>query len=352
MIDNLNDLQEWISDLNTAIETIDISDVSGNSVLVTGASGLICSAVVDLLIRFNEDHSGKVNIYAAGRNPEKIKSRFGIYSARPYFHTVEYDATKELKGFPNKIDYIIHGAGNAYPDAFMKEPVETMVSNFSGTHKLLDYAKDHKCKKILYISSSEVYGKKEHEGSFREDDYGFIDILNPRSSYSIGKQAGETLCVSYSDEYGLETVIARPGHIYGPTASKSDNRVASAFSYLAARGADIVMKSAGTQIRSYVYCVDCATAILSILLKGKSGFSYNISNPESVISIRKMAEIIAGEGGVAILNEIPSDAERKGFNPMDNSSLDSTKLQELGWKGVFDAETGFKHTVDILRQFM
>ena len=175
-------------------------------------------------------------------------------------------------------------------------------------------------------------------------------MLNPRNSYSIGKRAAETLCVSYADEYGVEAVIVRPGHIYGPTASPTDNRVASAWSYAAARGEDIVMKSDGSQIRSYCYCLDCASAILTVLLKGANCSAYNISNPKSIVSIKEMAEILSKKAGASIKIELPTEKEQKGFNPMLNSSLDSSNLENLDWKGLFDAQTGFFHTVEILKE--
>ena len=158
------------------------------------------------------------------------------------------------------------------------------------------------------------------------------------------------MCVSYADEYKVEAVIIRPGHIYGPTAVESDNRVSSTWAYDVARGKDIVMKSDGNQIRSYCYCLDSASAIITVLLKGENVHAYNISNPNSIISIREMAEILAKSAGVQLKTELPTEAEKKGFNPMSNSSLDSTQLLELGWKGLFNAERGFSHTVEIIKE--
>ncbi len=193
------------------------------------------------------------------------------------------------------------------------------------------------------------YGKKENDRPSKVDEYGGIDILNPRSSYSIGKCAAETLCVSYYDEYGVESVIVRPGHIYGPTAVKSDNRVSSIWSYAAASGKDIIMKSDGTQIRSYCYCLDCASAILKVLLRGKKAHAYNISNPNYVASIREVAEILSITGKVNLKMDVPTEMEKRGFNHMRNSSLDSTELLALGWKGVFSLSEGLRHTVEIIK---
>ena len=157
------------------------------------------------------------------------------------------------------------------------------------------------------------------------------------------------MCASYADEYGVDSVIVRPGHIYGPTAVQSDNRVSSAWAYSVARREDIIMKSDGAQVRSYCYCLDCASAILTVLLKGERLHAYNISNPESIISIREMAEILTKTAGVNLKMELPTEKERKGFNPMMNSSLDSAELLSLGWKGLFNSERGFSHTVEIIK---
>ena len=277
----LYDNKLWIEDIDQVLTIIPETDfLSGKSVFITGATGLICSAVVDILFRYNDTHTQKIHIYAAGRSLEKMKNRFGEMVNRPDFTFISYDAAAADFHLDICPDYIIHGASNAYPSLVMREPVETMMSNFMGLKNLLDFAKNHSVKRVLYVSSSEVYGRKEGENPYREDEYGFVDLLNPRNSYAVGKRAAETLCASYAQEYQVDSVIVRPGHIYGPTASKSDTRVSSAWAYDVASGKHIILKSDGAQIRSYCYCLDCASAMLKVLLKGESGSAYNISNPE------------------------------------------------------------------------
>lgn len=340
----------WLADIDKVIGIVpELEKLSGKSVMITGAAGLICSSVVDILFRYNDTHNMKILILAAGRWIEEMEVRFHKMINRPDFHFVVYDASKTDNKLDVHADYIIHGASNASPNMIVKEPVETMLSNFLGMKYLLDYAKEQGTKRILYISSSEVYGEKEGSEPFKEGQYGFIDLLKSRNSYSVGKRAAETLCASYADEYGVESVIVRPGHIYGPTASPRDNRVSSAWPYAVARGEDIVMKSDGSQIRSYCYSLDCASAMLKVLLSGENCHAYNISNPNSIISIKQMAEILVKSAGVRLKLELPTNEELKGFNPMTNSSLESTSLLNLGWRGCFDAEDGFRHTVEILR---
>lgn len=345
--------KQWIEDITVIATSLpELSNLTGKSVLITGATGLVCSAVVDILIYYNETHDDPIQILAAGRCLEKMTSRFGLYCNKEYFTFVPYDASKTDNSFSISADYIIHGASNAFPNMIIKEPVETMLSNFTGLMTLLDYARKVGTKRILYISSSEVYGQKEENEPYHENEYGYIDLLNPRNSYSVGKRAAETLCASYTSEYGVESVIVRPGHIYGPTASPKDNRVASAFAYAAACRENIVMKSDGLQLRSYCYCLDCAAAIFKVLLNGENIHAYNISNPESIISIKEMAQILAEAGQVQLIQKQASDEEQKGFNPMNNSSLDSVNLQQIGWKGHFNAKKGLYHTVQILRETM
>ena len=347
----LYDSKLWIADLDEVVAHLSIlSRLEGQTVLITGANGLICSALVDLLIRYNETHAGQIRILAAGRNEEKMRRRFGPYAEKPYFGFVPYDASRADNRLSLSCDYIIHGAGNASPDRIMREPVETMLSNFVGLRQLLQLAKETGTKRLLYISSSEIYGRKENALPYREEEYGFIDQLNSRNSYSVGKRAAETLCASYAAEYGVASVIVRPGHIYGPTASPGDSRVSSAWAFAAARGEDIVMKSDGSQLRSYCYCLDCASAILTVLLCSEGFGAFNISNPDSIVSIRQMAELLAGSAGVSLIREAASRAEQRGFNPMSNSSLDSSSLERLGWTGLFDAQRGFSHTVEILKE--
>jgi nucleoside-diphosphate-sugar epimerase len=229
--------------------------------------------------------------------------------------------------------------------------METLVDSIIGFERILRYAALYG-KRVLYISSSEVYGRLNNAEPIKENEYGYIDILNSRSSYSMGKRAAETLSSSFISEFGVDSVIVRPGHIYGPTASIADNRVSSMFMYAAAKGQNLVLKSSGEQLRSYCYCLDCASAIVSVLFQGISGEAYNISNRASVCTIKEMAEQFAIVGNVELKFDTPSDKEKVAFNPMMNSSLDSNKLEALGWNAVFSKNEGFEHSVLICKEIL
>ena len=119
----------WISDVDTVISVIpELDQLEGKSVMITGAAGLICSSVVDILFRYNDTHDNKILILAAGRWIEEMETRFHEMVKRDDFVFVPYDATRLDNNFEVHADYIIHGASNAFPGMIVKEPVETMLS--------------------------------------------------------------------------------------------------------------------------------------------------------------------------------------------------------------------------------
>ena len=334
--------QRYLADLKKVRGAVSgVEALEGRSVLVTGAGGLICSALVDFLLDVG------AQVYAAGRSIEKLQRRFSHWQGQDGLHFIRYDA---MEPFSSEIrfDYCIHGASNANPAAYGSHPVETMLGNFIGMQQILEHARKTGAKRVLYVSSSEVYGKKEGKDPYHEREYGFVDILNPRACYPSSKRAAETLCAAYVSEYGVDTVIVRPGHVYGPTATASDNRASSQFPRDVLAGKDIVMKSAGSQLRSYCYVLDCVSAMVAVLLKGKTGSAYNISNRESLVTIRQMAEAFAHAAGRKIVFEDPSVAEQKSYNLMDNSALDASSLEALGWRGMFDLAAGVEATLDAM----
>ena len=334
----------YIQNINKILESFgDFSLLKGKSFFITGCNGLICSALVDVLIFADEKFNLNLTLYLATRNINKTKIRFNKTCCK----YTEYDSNKPLI-FSEKADFYIHGASNASPDIILKEPVETIISNIYGLQEIIKQA-DKTNSRTLYISSSEVYGKIITDNPIKETEIGTLEILNPRSSYGQSKRAAETLCASYKAQFNSDIVIARPGHIYGPTASKTDIRVSSQFMYDASFGKDLVLKSKGEQLRSYTYCLDCASALLTILLKGEAGQAYNISNPNSICSIADMAKSFAQYSGVNLRFELPAEQEKKAFNPMQNSSLDSAKLEALGWKPVFSKEEGFENSIKIIK---
>lgn len=334
----------YLDDLKLVAEKLPSSLLNGKRFLITGGSGLICSAIIDVLLMHELMYSSSITIYAPARKKSHFEEKYDKYRCVKY---VEYDAAKNIE-FDINADYIIHGASLSSPELYIGYPVETMRTVYHSTENLLEYSKNHRIGRMLYISSSEVYGRQNKLDPLCESDIGTVDISTVRSSYSEAKRAAEVLCRAYFEEYGLDTVIVRPGHVFGPTARQTDKRLSSSFAYDAAFGRPLVLKSSGLQKRSYCYCLDCAYAVLTVLLKGKSSESYNIGHSD-VTTILELSKMLSDIGDVPLIMGCGETHEIKRFNPMDNSSLDISKILTLGYNDIFSVRDGLEHTVRIIK---
>lgn len=334
-------------DLKTIIaEDLSWEKLKNKTVMITGASGMVGSYMLYVLLMLNDEKHYGIKVDAVMRNvnklPEEIRNREDV-------NVVVADVTKDIPDVGD-IDYIIHAASPASPLIMQNQPVETIAANTIGTFKTLELAKEKNAEGYLFISSREIYGQPdEGQEFFYENTYGFVDQLNPRSCYSEGKKAAETMCVCFHEEYGLNTKIARLAHTYGPGMSIYDGRVQADFLKNVYHNEDIVLKSEGTAVRTYTYIADAIAGMYRILLDSED-IVYNIGNEAGKVSIRDLAEILVSiypERGLKLVFDIP-EGGTKGTAPYTLGILSSEKLRKLGWNPKYSVKDGFKRTLEYL----
>lgn len=325
--------------------------LKNSRIYISGATGMIASYLVMYIIWLNEYKDYKITLYAGIRNESKAYSKFGLYCDKSYFHFVKGDISKSFD-LDFDIDYIVHAASLASPQYYGCMPVETMLPNISGTLNLLEYAKNHCVKSMLFFSSGAVYGELNQEKPISENQCGDLNYLTLSNLYGESKRAGEALCFAFANEYKIPVNSIRINHTYGPTLDlKSDTRVFSEFVSNIVDNNNIVMKSDGTQKRSFSYIVDCITALLFIISSRGIGESFNFSNDsDSYISISELAELLVNLFPEKKLKVERSKRELEGYVQRQDKILEvsTRKLKELGWKPNYNLQEGFRRTISAI----
>lgn len=321
--------------------------LQNKKILLTGATGMIGKELIGILLRDNADL--QTDIVAMGRSGEKARERLGDFWENPRFSFVEHDINMPLGEKAAKIghvDYIIHAASTTHPVAYATEPVETITVNVMGLHELLEYARACDVERFVFLSSVEVYGENRGDtDKFREDYCGYIDCNTLRAGYPESKRLGEALCQAYRRQYGMDIVIPRLSRVYGPTMLPTDSKAIAQFIKKAQAGEDIVLKSAGNQLYSYCYAQDAAEGILTVLAKGEDGEAYNISDKNSEITLKELAETIAGIAGTKVVFEIPDSTEQAGYSTATKAMLDAGKAEQLGWQAKVAMREGLARMI-------
>lgn len=324
----------------------------GSTILITGATGMIGQNIVEEIAFLNREQNAEIAILAHGRNEEKLKTRFSHYINEGWIKPIICDV-KEFYS-PLSADYVIHTASiTGGSKQHLDFPDRTLSTAIDGTRSVLNYARNGSCKGIVFLSSLEVYGFTGNaRENIKETDGGYIDTMNPRSSYSEGKRISECLFAAYAKQYGLRAMVARLTASFGAYASPTDKRVFSQFARSIISGENVVLKSTGETVRDYCDTRDVATALLTILACGETGNAYNVANMDTEISIKNLAQKFIDaypESGSKLEFDLAEDARDLGYNPIMRNVLDSTKLLSIGWKPRYGIEDMIRHLVDSLR---
>lgn len=327
-----------------------LEQMKGSTVLVTGATGLIGSLAVQALTCANRIKDMNINILAFVRDVAKAEHVLGHIIHRPDVELITGNVNEKVT-IEQKVDFIIHGANPTASKYFVTHPVETIKTILTGTENILELAVQKKVKGMVYLSSMEVYGQfPNEEKNVTEDQLGYIDILDVRSSYSEGKRMAECMCASYTTEYGVPVKIARLGKIIGPSAANEyDNSIASEFAKCIIEHRDIVLHSTGETMLNYCYTADAIATLFTVMTKGKNGEAYNVTNDKEVLSVKELAEALAdkyNKTGIKVHYDIPKDVKKYGYNKVNTHALNNEKIKSLVCAFTFDITRAFERTVN------
>jgi len=321
-----------------------LQEISGSTILVTGATGLIGSMIVRCLIELNEMHNAHINIVATARDPHKIATMNTGKQVCWICKDLKELTLVDLHDV--KADFIFHCASPTASGYFTRCPVETINTIFQSTQALLHYALfANSVKGVLYVSSIESYGVIDRgDTEVTEHDAGYIDPADTRSSYSLGKKMAECLCHSYAEEYGVPVKIARLTQTFGAGVSLQDSRVFAQFAKSIINGEDMILHTKGDSSKSYCYTIDAILAFFYILLKGQKGEVYNVANANSYLSVYELAQFLSCYFNPHCQIRI-EEMEKTSYAPSTKLKLSTKKLESLGWKPYFQLHEMFSRLI-------
>lgn len=343
---NLIENKLYLADIQSVINrNLPWEKLADKTIMVSGATGLIGSFLVDVIMMLNVS----CKLIAISRNRERAYNRFIQWWNDPSFVYYSSDINSPLE-IDDDIDVIIDLASNTHPVQYSTDPIGTIMTNVIGLNNMLYLASEKNVERFVFASSNEIYGENRGDVELFDESYcGYIDSNTMRAGYPESKRCGEALCQAYVSQKNLDIVVPRLTRSYGPTMLKSDSKAISQFIKNAISGENIVLKSEGKQFYSFTYITDAVSGLLTVLLSGAKGEAYNIAFKESDITLRELAQTIANEAGVRVVFDLPDEVERKGFSVATKARLDGSKLEGLGWKGEVSIAEGIRRTLEIIK---
>jgi dTDP-glucose 4,6-dehydratase len=250
--------------------------------VITGAAGFLGSHLTDLLLKRGHRVIGIDNLVTGSvANIEHL-------AGNPDFRFIQQDVT-EFLFLEGPVNYVWHFASPASPVDYAELPIQTLKVGALGTHKALGLAW-HKGARFLLASTSEVYGDPLVHPQ-REDYWGNVNPIGPRSCYDESKRFAEAMTMAYHREHGVETRIVRIFNTYGPRMRLNDGRVVPSFIGAALRHRPLTVFGDGSQTRSFCYCSDLIEGIYRLMMSDARD-PVNIGNPDEITVLEFAHEII------------------------------------------------------------
>jgi UDP-glucuronate decarboxylase len=222
---------------------------------------------------------------------------------------------------------------------YQHNPVKTIKTNVMGTINMLGL-----CKRVgarfLLASTSEVYGDPQ-EHPQREEYWGHVNPIGPRSCYDEGKRVAETLTESYRLQNDVQTRIVRIFNTYGPRMLFDDGRVVSNFIVQALKGQDITVYGEGNQTRSFCYVSDLVAGLIAMMENNTFSGPVNLGNPNemTIVELAKLIISMTNSKSKIRHESLPKD------DPVRRKPDITVAGRELKWKPSVDLKTGLAKTI-------
>ena len=308
-------------------------------VLVTGGAGFLGSHLCEKLLE-----EGGVEVLCVDNFFTGARGNVIPLLSRKNFELIRHDVTFPLYV---EVDQIYNLACPASPVRYQFDPVQTTKTSVHGAINMLGLAKRTKAR-ILQASTSEAYGDPAVHPQ-KEDYWGNVNPIGPRSCYDEGKRCAETLFFDYRRQYNLPIKVARIFNTYGPRMACDDGRVVSNFIVQALRGEEITIYGRGEQTRSFCY-VDDLVRGLTKLMQSEEGFTgpVNLGNP-SEFTVLELAETVlrlTGSESKLRFGPLPPD------DPRQRQPDISLAKRQLNWEPKVTLEEGLKETIAYFKSLL
>lgn len=335
--------------------TSKLNKLRGQTILITGSSGFLCSYLVDTLAKWNEcnEEKRKCRLICLDNNITGQSERLKHLSKRKDVEFINHDVSKSFR-IRKKVDFIIHGASIASPTTYRLFPLETIDANVNGTRNILELSKKMNVKKVLVMSTSEIYGDPNNENIPTKETYnGNVSYAGPRSCYDESKRLAETLCYIYKNKFGLPVNTIRPFNIFGPGQRLDDKRIIPDLMSAVINNKPIILYSDGKATRSFCYISDAIIAILLILLnKNSDQQGFNVGNDEIEISMKNLANLMLKVGTKVMLSSKSKVIFKKSVDKHYNSDNPQRRVPDLSitkstldWEPKVKLEDALKRTL-------
>ncbi|MBI4144470.1 NAD-dependent epimerase/dehydratase family protein [Candidatus Woesearchaeota archaeon] len=302
---------------------------NNTAVLITGGAGFLGKYLVLILQYLNKFVLEKpCRIIVLDNFITGLK---GIIEEDENTSVIEQDISKPVN-IEGGVDFIFHAASIAAPLFYSKFPLETIDVGFLGTKNLLELARVKNVKSFLFFSTSEVYGNPDSKFIPTPETYnGNVSCIGPRAAYDEPKRIGETLCMTYSLNFGIPVKIVRPFNIYGPGMRLDDGRGAINFVVAALKGEKIPVYGDGRNTRTWCYVTDAITGFFQVLLSKYNREVFNIGSDEQEIEMRHLAEIVSGlvKNENSVVHQVVGPNEAYSKADVSRRCPDLTKIRTV-----------------------